>query len=30
LLGNNHVGVDIDDVHGRRDAFERGEFIHVP
>jgi hypothetical protein len=28
LLGNDHVGVDIDHPERRRDAFERGEFFH--
>src|SRR6202035_2220205 len=28
LLGDDHVGVDIDDLQRRRDAFQRGEFFH--
>src|SRR5262245_41717308 len=28
LLGDDHVGVDIDHTQGRRDAFEPGEFFH--
>ena len=29
LLGDHHVGVDIDDAQGRRDAFEGGELFHL-
>jgi hypothetical protein len=29
LLGDDHVGVDIDHLQRRRDAFERGEFFHL-
>jgi hypothetical protein len=29
LLGDDHVGVDIDDLQGRRDAFQRGELVHL-
>ena len=28
LLRNDHVGVDIDDLQRRRDAFQRGELVH--
>jgi hypothetical protein len=28
LLGNDHVGVDVDDRQRRRDARELGEFVH--
>ena len=28
LLGDDHVGVDIDDLQGRRDAFQLGELFH--
>src|ERR1700722_8903383 len=28
LLGDDHVGVYIDDLQRRRDAFQRGEFFH--
>jgi hypothetical protein len=28
LLGDDHVGVDIDHFHRRGDAFENGEFFH--
>ena len=28
LLGDHHVGVDIDDLQRRRDAFQRGELLH--
>ena len=28
LLGDDHVGVDIDDPQRRGDAFQRGEFVH--
>src|ERR1700730_2809352 len=28
LLGDDHVGVDIDDLQGRRDALQRGELVH--
>ena len=28
LLGDDHVGVDIDDLQRRRDAFQRGELVH--
>ena len=30
LLGNHHVGIDIDDLQRRCDAFQRGEFFHGP
>jgi hypothetical protein len=29
LLGNDHVGVDIDQRHGRRDAGQGGELVHM-
>ena len=28
LLGDDHVGIDIDDLQRRRDAFQRGELVH--
>jgi hypothetical protein len=28
LLGDDHVGVDIDHLHRRCDALKRGEFVH--
>src|ERR1700745_3554106 len=28
LLGDYHVGVDIDELQGRRDAFQRSELFH--
>ena len=28
LLRDDHVGVDIDDLQGCRDTFQRGEFVH--
>ena len=29
LLRDDHVGVDIDDLQRRRDAFQRGELVHL-
>ena len=29
LLGDDHVGIDIDQRHGRRDPGQRGEVVHV-
>ena len=29
LLGDDHVGVDIDHLQGRGDAFQSGEFVHL-
>jgi hypothetical protein len=29
LLGDDHIGVDIDHAQGSRDAFENGEFFHL-
>src|SRR4051794_4600929 len=28
LLGDHHVGIDIDDLQRRRDTFQRGELVH--
>src|SRR6266571_1220777 len=28
LLGDDHVGIDIDDLQRRRDALQRGELVH--
>src|SRR5208282_3714282 len=30
LLGDDHVGVDVDHLQRRRDALEHGEFFHMP
>ncbi len=30
LLGDDHVGIDIDDPHRRRDAFQHSELVHRP
>jgi hypothetical protein len=29
LLRDDHVGVDVDHLQRRRDAFERGELFHA-
>src|ERR1044072_2278175 len=29
LLGDHHVGVDIDHLQGRRDAFKLAELVHL-
>jgi hypothetical protein len=29
LLGDDHVGVDIDHLQGRGDAIQSGEFVHL-
>src|SRR5665213_1038389 len=29
LLGDHHVGIDIDDLQRRRDALQRGELVHL-